>query len=565
MMTNDPKTNKPLAGRGISPGLAKGEAFVFREPLESDDVLYEIQHTDIEREREKVQRAFETVLRDLAAAVKRVERDMDAKLADIFRAHDSMLRDPLLLKKVHTEVESELVNVEEAVKRVFRRIERKFGEAAEQRIQQRSEDVRDLGRPILRALAGVVSHPLEKIPRDSILVAKHLLPSDTVHLSRQSAAGVVVESAGAGSHAALLTRELGIPMVAQIAGVLDEIENGDTVLVDGLRGAVVVSPDEDTGKEFALRIDSYHSDVAKAKAVCREPATTSDGVSVTVMANVGDLEDVEFAAENGADGIGLYRVDQIYLSRNEPPSEEELYEAILKSLDPLPDKPVTIRLLDVGGDKRLSYMSHRHEENPFLGRRGVRLLLDYPELTAAQLKVCLRLSRNREIRVLVPMITLAEEMGKIKGMYLQAAKEAGIESLAPLGAMLETPAAALSVKEIAQHADFFSIGTNDLTQYTLAAGRENPRVADYFIETHPVIMRLLEIIVTDAGDTPLEICGELAGYPDAIPSLVQRGIRALSVAPPLVPFVKQAVRRAHAVTSPAASSSNSSDRRQAAH
>ncbi|MGH8609936.1 MAG: phosphoenolpyruvate--protein phosphotransferase, partial [Gammaproteobacteria bacterium] len=443
-----------------------------------------------------------------------------------------------------------------ADKRVFRRIERKIGEAAEQRNQQWTEDVRDLGRRILRALAGVASHPLEKIPRGSILVAKYLLPSDTVHLSRQSAAGVVVESAGAGSHAALLTRELGIPMVAQIAGVLDEIQNGDTVLVDGLRGAVVVSPDEDTGKEFAQHIDSYHSDVAKAKAVCREPATTGDGVSVTVMANVGDLEDVEFAAENGADGIGLYRVEQIYLSRNEPPSEEELYEAILKSLDPLPDKPVTIRLLDVGGDKQLSYISHRHEENPFLGRRGVRLLLDYPELTSAQLKVCLRLSRDREIHILVPMITLAEEMGKIRGMYLQAAKEAGIESPPPLGAMLETPAAALSVKEIAQHADFFSIGTNDLTQYTLAAGRENPRVADYFIETHPVIMRLLEIIVTDAGDTPLEICGELAGYPNAIPSLVQLGICALSVAPPLVPFVKQAVRQANAVTSPAASSSN---------
>lgn len=261
------------------------------------------------------------------------------------------------------------------------------------------------------------------------------------------------------------------------------------------------------------------------------------------MANVGGREDVIAAAENGADGIGLYRIEQFYLSRNTPPSEADLLAELRAVFEPLGRKPITVRLLDLGADKPVSFLNFPAEDDPFLGRRGVRLLLQYPDLLDTQFNALLEFSRDHELRILVPMVTLAEEMAEVRRHLQAVADRAGFAKLPPLGAMIETPAAALTIRDIVQHADFLSIGTNDLTQFTMAAGRENPLVNDYFIENHPAVLRLIAIVAEEAGDTPVSICGELAARHNCLPTMFDLGVRSLSVAPPLVPSVKETVRQ----------------------
>lgn len=264
------------------------------------------------------------------------------------------------------------------------------------------------------------------------------------------------------------------------------------------------------------------------------------------MANVGCGEDVVAAAENGADGVGLYRIEQFYLSRKTPPTVADLLAELRSALRPLQGKEITIRLLDLGADKPVPFVQFPSEDDPFLGRRGVRLLLAYPELLDTQLEALLEIAREYRIRILVPMVTVGDDMAQVRARLRNIAEVAGIPILPPLGAMIETPAAALCVEDIIQSSDFLSIGTNDLTQFTMAAGRENPLVNGYFMENHPAVLRLVQIVIDEAGETPVSVCGELAADASSIPILLKLGLRSLSVAPPIVPSVKQAIRMASA-------------------
>ena len=541
-MASKQRITRQLSGRGISPGLALGNAFVYRDILYRDQEQYEIVEAEIEGEHARFDTALQDVLGELKLAATRIEQDSDEGLADIFRSHGAMLSDPALHGDIKREIEIELINPEQAVKRVFRRWERKFLAMEDERLSQRSDDIADLARRLLRSLAGVEAHTLENMPAGSILVARRLLPSDTVFLNRRSTAGVVVELGGPLSHAAVLTRELGVPAVSQVSDVLSYVLPGDTLLVDGTDGGIILNPDQDTEDDFRAKVARQRTARIISRDRAHTPAKTRDGLTVEVLANVGCDEDVERAAENGADGIGLYRIEHIYLSRQTPPSEQELLDRLRRSLQAAKDKTVTIRLLDAGGDKELPFVNLRVGPNPFLGRRGVRLLFDYPELMAVQFRALLRLTEYHDVHVLVPMITLSEEMARTRKLFEDTAREIGIKPLAPLGAMIETPAAALCTREIVKHADFLSIGTNDLTQYTMAAGRENPLVSDYFIDDHPAMRRLLRMIRTDTGNVPVSICGELASRKEGVRIAIECGIRCLSVSPPLIPGVKDAIR-----------------------
>jgi len=533
--------NVTLSGLGVSSGLAVGQAFIYRDILH-DLERYDIGTHQIEYEHRRIGRAMEKVLADLGLSAERIEAEVNTDLALIFHAHEAMLQDPTLTKELREELEQELVNAEQVVKRVFRRWERKFRAMASEELRTRGDDIADLGRQLQQALAGIRTHILEDMPPDSVLVATRLLPSDTVHLSRKSVVAVVAEFGGPASHAALLTREMGIPAVTHVAAASDVIPSGATVLVDGFTGMVVVAPDAETQAVFEKRVAEQRVSWAAARERCREPATTLDGVATAIMANIGCREDAVLAADNGADGVGLYRLEQLYLSRKALPTEDELLEIMRNAVEPVAGKPITVRLLDVGADKKLPSLDLSAEVNPFLGRRGVRVLLAFPELLQTQLRALARLSRERDVRILVPMVTLAQEMKQMRELLVTAAADVGAEHLPPLGAMIETPAAALCVDEIKQHADFLSVGTNDLTQYTMAAGREDPLVSDYFRDDHPAVQRLLRQVSEAAGDTPLALCGELAGRVDMLPFLLATGIRTFSVAPPLVPTVKEAVR-----------------------
>jgi phosphoenolpyruvate-protein phosphotransferase len=540
--------NVILSGMSLSPGLSMGRAYIFHDIFERDTVARNIELDQVDEEFSRIEQAVEDVGAELRLSAERIEEELESAMADIFRAHEEMLRDVTLVHEVRAELEKELVNAEHALQRVFRRWELKFRNMDSDIFKQRGDDIVDLGRRLLRSLAGIHAHSLEKMPIGSILVARKLFPSDTVFFSRRSAAGIVIELGGPGSHCALLTRQIGIPGICQIPNLLDHLSEGELVLVDGEKGSITISPDEPALQAFEERIQRNKQRASIWHAHGGEPAVTRDGATVAVMANIGNQQDVKQAVENGADGVGLYRIEVLFLARKMLPTEDDLVATFVNVIAPLKGKPLYIRLLDIGGDKQLSYLQLPAEMNPFLGRRGVRLLLHYPELLNVQLRALLRLSQTYEIHIIVPMVTVAEDMKQVRRALNQTAADIGITKIPRLGAMIETPAAALCADEIANVSDFFSIGTNDLTQYTMAAGRENPLVYHYFQDDHPAVIKLLRIIQKKAGGIPVGLCGVLASRREAVPLLLNAGIRMLSIPPPLIPSVKEAVRNAQVNT-----------------
>jgi phosphoenolpyruvate-protein phosphotransferase len=531
-----------LTGLRISPGLGMGKAWIAADVLKAGANSGRIEPEGIPCELSRIQAAFDETRKELEESARRIEEQFNRALAGIFRAHGMMLDSLLASGEIEQEVRESLVHAEAATRRVFRRWQEKFQSLPGGTLPQRVDDVSDLGRRVLRHLMGEDSSGLKNRPPGSVLVLECLLPSDVVSLSRRNVAAIVVESLGLGSHAALLAREKSIPTVAEFPGVLDQIDDGDELLVDGDCGDVIVLPEAMTRTSFQTRLDEYGATLSRRRGACRAPARTLDGELVKVEANLGAYEDVEAVLENGADGVGLLRIEQLYLARQLPPTEQELLDDLRTVTRPLRDKPVTIRLLDIGGDKPLPSVRLPAEANPALGKRGVRVLLEYSQLARTQLAAMLRLSEEQEIAVLVPMITLEEDILAMRKLFEATCNELGIKKRPPFGAMIETPAAALSVSAIARHVDFLSIGTNDLTQYTLAAARDDSSVNRYYLENHSSILRLLGIILADAGQTSLAVCGELAGREDVIPQLLTIGFRSLSIAPGLIPAIKELIR-----------------------
>jgi phosphoenolpyruvate-protein phosphotransferase (PTS system enzyme I) len=531
-----------LTGLRIAPGLGRGSAWVVGDRLECRGDAHRINPPEVEREWGRIRVAFDQTRAELQAAARRIREQFNAQLADIFRAHEMMLDSLLSSTEFLQELQGSLVNAEAVVRRVFRRWQEKFQSLSGETFRQRADDLADLGRNVLRHLEGDDADRLQRVPAGSVLVVQRLLPSDVVALSRREVAAIVVESLGHGSHAALLVREKGIPTVADLPGVLERIGAGDEVLVDAYRGTIVLAPEEATRAAFQDRLQHYHATLARCKGACREPARTLDGEVVKVEANLGAYEDVELALDNGADGVGLFRIEQLYLARALPPTEAELLDELRAITSPLRDKPLTVRLLDIGGDKPVPFLPLPPEANPLLGKRGVRLLREYPHLAQTQLAALLRLSQERQLRVLVPMVTLEEDIQAMREMFDTLCTEFGLLRQPPFGAMIETPAAALSVPAIARHVEFLCVGTNDLTQYTLAAGRDDPTMNHYFRDTHSSLLRLLGIIVADAEKMPLTLCGELAGREEMLPQLLAMGFRSFSVAPSLIPGTKELIR-----------------------
>lgn len=539
------RSNRILHGTRIAPGLAIGRAYIYKDLLRQDIEQYEIEEEQVGEEHQRILQAIEDVRSELQQASQQVEQEFNAEVADIFRAQETILQDPELAKEILQELEHELLNAEQILRRVFHRRERSFRNMQDTILRQRADDVADLGRRLLFALQGIQAHQLENIPPKSILVAARLLPSDTVFLSKESTVGVVVEFGGPGSHAALLTRALGIPAVGGIEQVLEKITPDMELLIDGKDGQVLCHPDPKTRESFEKKIERYQVQVRNRRQHCHEPAETRDGVRIRVMANVTCREDIEHALEYGADGIGLYRTESFYLAQKKLPSDQQVYDDMLHTLTPARELPITVRLLDIGGDKQVPYLTLPSESDPFLGRRGVRMLLEYPDLLRTQIHAILRLSQRFHLHILAPMITFAEEMQQIRQILTTTAHHAGIEEIPPFGTMIETPAAALSVDELRPFSDFFSIGTNDLTQYTMAAGRENPLVTNYFRDDHPAVLKLVKMVSDQVPHTQLSLCGELAGDPDMTERLLRIGIRTLSVSAPLIPVIKATIRAIH--------------------
>ena len=541
-LTQSSQRELTLRGARISPGLASGTVWVAGDILDVSAEPHRIEPHQVDAEMERIRGAFMQVEAELEESARRVSEQIDPSLGEIFRAHRLMLESLLASNEFEKELRGSLTSAAEAVKRVFRKWEAKFAAIQDETLRERADDIVDLARRVLRQLEGPDAFGLAAMPIGSVLVTQRLLPSDVVALSPRDVKAIVVDSLGQGSHAALITREKGIPTLAGLPGLLSQIRRGDEALVDTFREALIISPSPSTRLDFDQRLEAYRASLFICKGQCHKPAITRDGQKISVEANLAAHASLETVIENGADGVGLFRIEELYFTRELPPSDEELFSELQRLVAPLRDKPVTIRLLDAGGDKAIPSLRLPIESNPLLGKRGVRLLLDYPQLARTQLKSLLRLSQAQDIRILVPMVTFERDMEQIRELLVAVAHEMGIENLPPLGAMIETPAAALTVGQIARHADFLSVGTNDLAQYTLVAGRDNATVSDYYKDTHPSVLRLLGIIIAEASGKPVTICGEMAGREEVIPTLLEIGFHALSISPPLIPTTKELIR-----------------------
>ncbi len=531
-----------IQGIAISPGLAEGPVHIhddLRGPL---DVPEDDGRHDADGELSRLDVATIRISDDLFALATRVAKEIDSRLAGVFESHQLILKDPSLRDELRNEIVGNLTNAGSAVKTVFLRWEKRFLLMESQIARDKGDDIRDVSLRLRNALAGITVNPLELIPAGSVLATSRLLPSDTVFLAGRSIAAVLLEHGSFGSHAALFAREMGLPCVSGLRNLTATVPAGAPVLVDADTGTVTIRPRERQKAVFRKKVLDKKRAGQLARRRALGPAVTRDGVRIPVLANVGCRADTERAMFNGAEGVGLYRMEQAYLGRIVPPGSDELLGEMRQTLEAARGCPVCVRLLDIGADKPLPFLGFLAETNPSLGRRGIRLLREYPELLRTHLLAVLELAREFDVRVLVPMVALAEDVAVVREVLTRLGSELRLSSLPELGAMIETPAAALSAREIARHADFLSFGTNDLTQYAFAADRENAAVEGYLNDAAEVIFRLLRLTHGDVPDVPLALCGELAGRPEHVARLLQCGIRTLSVAPPLIPMVKEAIR-----------------------
>jgi phosphoenolpyruvate-protein kinase (PTS system EI component) len=460
-MDTHAESEATLTGRSISPGLAMGPAWVVRDPLHWEGPTTSIGKNDIEKELIRLRHSFEETLAELDQYAQCIEEEFDVALAGIFRAHGEMLRSLFASGELVRELRESLLKSEAVVGRVLQRWYRKFEAIENQTLRQLADDVLDLGRNIIRRLRGEQGAGFEAIPEGSIVVVQHLLPSDIVLMPRSHVAAVVVEALGQGSHAALLAREKGIPTIAGIPGILSRIGSRAELLVDGFRATLVVAPQEVTRTEFQERIAKWRAALVRCQVACHQPARTLDGQRIDVEANVGIADDMELALDHGADEVGLLRIEQLYFARPSPPTEGELASKLERLIAPFGDRRITIRLLDIGGDKPLPYLGMPPSPNPTLGRRGVRLLLDYAQLVRTQMGAILRLVQEHPVQVLIPMVTLKDDIRRMRETFDALCAERKIKAPPTFGAMVETPAAALAIPTLARYVDFFSVGTND--------------------------------------------------------------------------------------------------------
>lgn len=537
--------SRRLQGLPASSGVALGPAWWFRR---AERAPLRARGEDPAAERARLEAARQRAAAELAALQEANRDRLSPEELAIFEAQALMLQDPELLARVE-EALAGGASAEAAWSQAVEAFAAQLAALPDPYFQARAADVRDIGNRVLRHLLGA-PEPSPMPGHPVVVVADDLLPSETVSLDPQRVLAFVTEGGGPTAHAAILARRLGVPAVVAVGSALREVPDGAMLLVDGEAGWVELEPTPEAIHQAQERQARWQAARAQAEAAAHAPALTRDGVRIEVAANVGSLEDAREAFQRGADGIGLLRTEFLYLGRERAPTEEEeiaVYRALLEAMG---GKPVVVRTLDVGGDKPLPYLPMPAEANPFLGVRGVRLSRRHPELLRRQLRALLRAGAGFPLRIMFPMVSTVEEIRWLRAFVEEVRSELAAEGH-PLpedlqvGMMVEVPAAALLADRFLPWVDFFSIGTNDLTQYTLAADRTNPAVAGMADGLHPAVLRLIRSVTAAAEGTGkwVGVCGELAGDPQAVPVLIGLGVQELSVNPVRVPEVKAAVRR----------------------
>jgi phosphoenolpyruvate-protein phosphotransferase len=550
LLTTDPLTTAQLKGIPASPGVAIGPAALYR-PRPPEVVARAID--DAAGEWRRLRAAVDTARDEIDALHRRAVAQVGADEAAIFEAHLLFLQDPLLVEATRDRIYSEKINAEAAWQRETAAMAATYREMADDYMRARAADVEDVAQRVLRGLMGVAPPSLD-FAAPAILIAADLTPSDTARLDRERVLAVCTELGGATAHSAILARALGIPAVVGLGHAVWQVAEGQHVAVDGNAGALWLQPDEAQVASLTAQREAWLETQRRDKADGQGAAATPDGRRVEIAANVGSPNDVAPALEFGAEGVGLFRTEFLFMDRAAAPSEEEQFEAYRRAARAAGGRPLIIRTLDVGGDKPLPYLDLGEEANPFLGWRAIRFCLERPDVFMPQLRAILRASAAedgpRNVKLMLPMIGAPAEVHAARAMLATAQAElraAGVpyDEGMEVGIMIEVPSAVAVADQLARLVDFFSIGTNDLTQYVMAADRGNARVAELASAFQPAVLRMVRDAATAAHDAGIWIgmCGELAGNPLAAPVLIGLGLDELSMSAPSIPAVKAAVRR----------------------
>jgi phosphoenolpyruvate-protein phosphotransferase len=535
-------------GVPISPGVAVARAYCMDQAPRPNE-NYHLDAAVLSGEVARFDRACAAVARELDAIIARVARQVGEDEAAIFRAHRQLLRDPGLTNKVKAAICQRQVDAPTALREILDEYGRFFAQRSDTYLQERMADLRDVINRLLAQLVHEEHRPARNVQEPVILVAPEILPSQALTLDRQLIAGILTESGGATGHAAILARALGIPAVSGMRGVMSEVRTGDLIALDGREGHVYLNPGPEVEAAYRKLQREYVDLRDRLVENADFEAITADGVRLELLANVNGPGDAADAGRVGATGVGLYRTEYLFLTHPSVPDEEEQLAAYRAVVESAPGHQVTIRTLDLGGDKNVPYLGHRDEANPFMGFRSIRLSSAYPEFFRTQLRAILRAGLHGNVSLLFPMISALEEVQRIKKMVhrtraeLQAAGVPFREDM-PLGIMLEVPAAALCIDELLREVDFVSIGSNDLIQYLMAADRDNPHVAHLCEPFNPALLRLLEAVIRacTAQGKPVTLCGEMAGWPRCFLPLFGMGLRRMSMSPAFVPSIKEVAR-----------------------
>ena len=534
-----------LAGVAASEGVAVGPAFV-HVSKELKPERENISEVEVEEELGRFQSAVEAVAKKLSATAEEMREGGSEKEAGIFEAHVEMAEDPEFQSEVEERVK-DLESPEAAVISVGEEFAALFAGMEDEYMAARADDVRDVASQIAFELMGNETAGLEALAEPSVILALNLAPSDTARIPKGMALGFVIAEGSRTSHVSIMARSFGIPAVVGVGAALEDALGARVVALDGTEGYAVADPDEDVISDFEQKQKDAAAEAALLEEYIHAEARTKDGLRIEVAANIGSAEEAEGAIEWGAEGVGLFRTEFLFMKRTDLPSEEEQYEAYRKVAEEFGERPVIIRTIDVGGDKDLPGVDQPEEENPFLGWRGIRMCLDVPELFKPQLRAILRAAPYGRLRIMFPMVVDNVELRAAKEILEECREELSNEGMeygeVEVGVMVETPAAAIRARDIAPEVSFFSIGTNDLVQYTLAADRGNERLTRLQSADHPAVLDLIGKTCEAAREAGIwvGVCGESAGEPEMIPKLVALGLTELSMSAPSIPKAKKIV------------------------
>jgi phosphotransferase system enzyme I (PtsI) len=536
-------------GLGASAGIAIGHAVCIENRVYTVS-RFPLEPGTEERELERFRRSVDRAQEEIRETGHRVREQLGNELAAIFEAHSLFLADRLFLERIEERIVEEGVNAEWAVHRIAAELGERFAALESPHLRERAEDLQDVSRYLLRSLQDQEHRDLSEVDGDIVVIASDLTPSDAVRLGRQGVVGFAIETGGETSHTAIIARSLHLPLVVGLSGLTSRVRDEDSVIVDGTGGIVFQHPDAARIERYRERQERELQRRKRLLATRELESETLDGVKISLLANIDLPEEIDEALEFGVEGVGLYRSEFLYIERSpDMPTEDEqieLYERLLTAMAP---HPVTVRTYDLGGRKLAREVMGTAESNPVLGLRGIRLTMARPKIFRVQLRALFRAAVSGELRIMLPMVSTLEEIHEFKrfaASIVDELAEEGVEHRpdVKVGIMIEVPSAAMVADQLAGEVDFFSIGTNDLIQYSLAVDRNNEHVNYLYRPSHPAILRMIRFVVDSAraAGIGVTICGEMAGDPDNTALLLGLGLRHLSVGPHTVPSVKAKIR-----------------------